>query len=85
MENGRKRPRRRRRKLAWRTKTSTARQSAKRHGLPSAIGARPRSIKVRSRFARWLKFEAVRRGMFVYQLVEQLAAEAQEGKRPWQR
>jgi hypothetical protein len=42
-------------------------------------------LKVRSCFMRWLKMEAVRRGLFLYQVIEEVAAGGCSGKTPWTR
>jgi hypothetical protein len=41
-------------------------------------------MKVRGEFLTWLRRESARRGIFLYELVEELASHAMAGKKPWQ-
>jgi hypothetical protein len=43
-----------------------------------------RTMKVRGEFLTWLRRESARRGIFLYELVEELASHAMAGKKPWQ-
>jgi hypothetical protein len=43
------------------------------------------TMKVRQEFLAWLRLESVRRGIFLYELVEEMASQALVGKRPWAR
>jgi len=50
---------------------------------PKKLGDGSKMLKVRGAFLRWLKKEAGRRGLFLYQMVEVAAAEGQGGRMPW--
>ena len=41
------------------------------------------TIKVKREFLVWLKMESARRGVFIYDLIEELAARGYAGKRVW--
>jgi hypothetical protein len=43
------------------------------------------SIKIRRAFLAWLRQEAARRGIFVYELVEELAVRRFPKQAPWRR
>lgn len=58
-------------------------KSKKRRYLQLGDGAK--MLKVRGSFMRWLKLEAIRRGKFLYQVIEDVVSVGCEGKRPWQR
>jgi hypothetical protein len=40
-------------------------------------------MKVKKDFHIWLRMESVRRGIFLYELVEELASHAVAGNKPW--
>ena len=42
-----------------------------------------RTMKVRGEFLAWLRQESARRGIFIYELVEELTSRSLAGKRPW--
>jgi hypothetical protein len=42
-----------------------------------------RTMKVRSEFLAWLRQESARRGIFLYELVEELASRSLAGRKPW--
>lgn len=42
------------------------------------------TVKVRSDFLAWLRREGARRGIFLYELLEETAARSLAGKKPWQ-
>ena len=41
------------------------------------------TMKVKKDFHTWLRMESVRRGIFLYELVEELASRSLAGKKPW--
>jgi len=43
------------------------------------------TVRIRSDFLVWLKQESVRRGIFLYQLVEELASSRLAGASPWRK
>ena len=42
-------------------------------------------MKVRGEFLAWLRLESARRGIFLYELIEELAARSLAGNKPWKR
>ena len=45
--------------------------------------ARFATMKIRLEFLAWLRIESARRGIFLYELVEELATQSLAGLRPW--
>ena len=43
------------------------------------------SVKLRNEFVAWLRVEAARRGVFLYELVEEIASRTMAGRQPWRR
>jgi len=43
------------------------------------------TMKVRGEFLAWLRLESARRGIFLYELIEELAARSLAGNKPWKR
>lgn len=43
------------------------------------------TMKVRSQFLTWIKQEAARRGIFMFQVLEETAAATLGGAKPWER
>ncbi len=41
------------------------------------------TMKVKGDFLAWLKRESVRRGIYLYELVEEIASSTLAGKKPW--
>ena len=41
------------------------------------------TMKVRGEFLAWLRRESARRGIFLYELIEELAERSLAGNRPW--
>jgi len=43
------------------------------------------TVKVKREFLSWLKRESARRGIFIYELVEEMASVSLTGSKPWRR
>jgi len=51
--------------------------------MPVSTKSNFSTMKVRSEFFAWLRRESVRRGIFLYELVEELSSRSMFGKKPW--